>query len=532
MTKDEDEVICCLCNSKCVIGNVMDFSNDYEEDERELILCNKCYFSGKCDECDKYMEDKNELFYLIDNYNNIDICVICLLEQTKLKNKSTFIKEILDEIGLKDMSELKEIIDFYKKYKDDFLRYVNKNQNNISNINKPSLSTKNNFNNIDSEFIKVENEKIDNSLESKINEALDKQNIIFNKYKQEQELKYNELNNNFIKLKTEKDINKLTPTPSSSGDKKEKNKVNKKTNEKLLLPENINEVIYYRKIVFDKFNSCYFKNNNKYYLSCCGQYYKEKEISNVINITCNKCYKTYHLSENCNKINNIYDIIEEILPEHIIENESEIYNKIKCNNNNCNYISKKEIDLCHKCKNIEKCEIVEYPLPDINDEGYETKLALAGKCYNGISYTSGIYDKAHKEGLVKNGFKALTDYVKKNKLMEERQVNVIKNKIIRCYYILKLYNEDKYSNIQNYIKRLDFSLNSIAKLSDDDFLAFQYELTEKLNKELENPKQDINDKIKILVYDENKSNIDYPILLSKDIISKQDINENNNEIDK
>lgn len=125
MTKFEDENIevCYLCNEKCILGEIMDFSNDYEEDERELILCNNCYYTGKCDECDKYMENNNELFYLIDNYNNIDKCTICLLEQTKKENKS-----IIDEIGLKDLSELKEIIVFYKKYKDDFLEYINTNK--------------------------------------------------------------------------------------------------------------------------------------------------------------------------------------------------------------------------------------------------------------------------------------------------------------------------------------------------------------------------------------------------------------------
>jgi hypothetical protein len=243
------------------------------------------------------------------------------------------------------------------------------------------------------------------------------------------------------------------------------------------------EIVYFRKLKNnDKYKPLYYEINNKKYLKCCNTKYEEKEISYQNHITCNKCFITYKLSNK--KVNGIYEIFSIILPEHEITNENEIYKKIKCNQ--CDIIDKKEIVKCFKCKNKEKCKITEYTLPDINEEGYETKLALAGKCYNTIMYTANIYSKAHKEGLVKNGWNPLIEYIKKNKLMEEKQINIIKNKIIRCNYIMDLYQNEKYKDIQDYIKRLDFSLNSIAKLTDDDFLSFKYDLTEKLNNEVIN----------------------------------------------
>lgn len=66
--------------------------------------------------------------------------------------------------------------------------------------------------------------------------------------------------------------------------------------------------------------------------------------------------------------------------------------------------------------------------------------------------------------------------------MKEQQINIIKNKIIRCGDIKFTYELDKYKSIQDYIKRLSFSINSIAKLKDDDYYAFKYNLMEKLDK--------------------------------------------------
>lgn len=430
-------------------------------------------------------------------------------EVDELKEKKKKIEELLDDLGVQDNFDgFLNFIKFIYGHKDEFMEFVNIKKNN-KNIVEPIkieedplyIELKNS--NIEMkkqiDILNSKDDKIDNSLlESKIKEELDKQKTSFDKKMEEQELKYNTLYNNFNALKEDHVKNDI-PSPSSSTEKKKSNKNRKKEDLKnndngiIFLPVDLNPVVYYRKIVFDKFNPYYFKSNNKCYLSCCGQEYKEKEISNVSNITCYKCYKTYNLSKERNNISNLYEIINIILPKHKIENEEEIYKKIKCNNNHCNYISKKEIDLCYDCKNAKECEIKEYPIPDVDEEGYETKLALAGKTHNTIEYVTDIYYKARKEGLVKSDFKSLIKYIKENNLMNEKQTNIIRNKIIRCYYINKLYNEDKYKDIQSFIKRISFSINSLSKLKDSAFTKFLDDLNDRLDKELEtNNNKDVN----------------------------------------
>lgn len=374
-------------------------------------------------------------------------------ENIELKEKQDTIEKLIDGIGFNyEKDNFLEFLKFLYKNKDEFMEFVNIKKNNKNIV----------------ELIKVEEDPLYIELKNS-NIEMQKQIDIFNS-------EYNKI-----------DI----PSPSSSTEKKKINKNSKKEDLKIndngiiFLPLDLNTVVYYRKIGLDKFNPYYFRNKNKCYLSCCGQEYNEKEISNVSNITCYNCYKTYNLSKERNNISNLYEIINIILPEHKIENEDEIYNKIKCNNNLCKYISKKEIDLCYDCKNAKECEIKEYPIPDVAEEGYETKLALAGKTHNTIEYVTDIYYKARKEGLVKSDFKSLIKYIKENNLMNEKQTNIIRNKIIRCYYINKLYNEDKYKDIQSFIKRISFSINSLSKLKDSAFTKFLDDLNDRLDKELE-----------------------------------------------
>lgn len=354
---------------------------------------------------------------------------------------------------------------------------------------------------------KVNNLNVDNSIDDEViitnDDILLKQKIIFDKKIQEKENQYNSLYKDFNKLNDEflafKNKSGI-PSPSNSNDiKKEKKKI-------LNLPDNLYKVIYYRNINNNNYLPTYFINNKNMYLHCCGSDYYDQELNSEDYITCTKCFKSYILLNDKNNFNN-YKLNKSILKEHIIPNEKDLLSKIKCNK--CDNIYKKEIELCNNCKNMENVIIVEYPMPNINDEAYNTKLSFAGKCHNSIMYTSGIYDNAYKEGLVKNGWKPLIDYVKTNKLIEEKQTNIIKNKIIRCNDIKFIYELDKYKNIQEYIKRLSFSLNSIAKLKEDDFLSFKYELTEKLNKYLEtfnkNKNEIIDEKINIKINQKNNN---------------------------
>jgi len=84
--EDIEEEICYLCNETFCIGNMNYFCNEFDEDGKEIYLCQNCYYSGKCDECDMVIHNINDLIYLIDNYKSIDTCTICLLEQQKMKN--------------------------------------------------------------------------------------------------------------------------------------------------------------------------------------------------------------------------------------------------------------------------------------------------------------------------------------------------------------------------------------------------------------------------------------------------------------
>ena len=50
--------------------------------------------------------------------------------------------------------------------------------------------------------------------------------------------------------------------------------------------------------------------------------------------------------------------------------------------------------------------------------------------------------------------KPLVDFIKENNLLKEKQPNIIIRKIQRCRSILHIYNNDKYKNINNIIKRI------------------------------------------------------------------------------
>jgi hypothetical protein len=85
MTLQEENEICYLCNETFYIGNMENFCNNFEEDEKEIHLCQNCYFSGKCNECNMTIHNINELIYLIDSFKCIDTCTLCLLDEEKKK---------------------------------------------------------------------------------------------------------------------------------------------------------------------------------------------------------------------------------------------------------------------------------------------------------------------------------------------------------------------------------------------------------------------------------------------------------------
>lgn len=144
-----------------------------------------------------------------------------------------------------------------------------------------------------------------------------------------------------------------------------------------------------------------------------------------------------------------------------------------------------------------------FELPDINSIGYEAKLLLANETYNKIMYISEIYNKAEKDGIDTNDFDELIDYIKKNKITEEKQINIIRKKLIRCKFILNLYNNEKYKHIQDFIQRIHFSTKAVAKLDNNQWHYFKDNLIHKLNNELNN----FNNENVIIEKNDNKNNI-------------------------
>jgi hypothetical protein len=197
-----------------------------------------------------------------------------------------------------------------------------------------------------------------------------------------------------------------------------------------------------------------------------------------------KCYKTYKLNDN-NKL------INEILSNHIINNEKEILNKIKCNNNNCNYISKKEIELCNSCKYVDGCKPIVTDLPKDN-VGIRTIKTFASETFTQLHFYDKVYNTAKEEKINVYEMKPLVEFIKNNKLMKEKQPNIIIKKILRSRYILDIYNEDKYKNIQDVIKRIYINLDYIPKLDDYQFNYFKDILINMLDAEIKKNEDNVD----------------------------------------
>lgn len=412
------------------------------------------------------------------DYNNL------LLQNNTLKciveKQTTEISELKSQIDglIKERDKYKEKQDI--KSNNDYIILQKDNENMIKKnqeMQKQLDILNSKLNNLDN---KESNEDISSNIENQIKEALDKQKVNFdnnfNSYKKDQEIRYNILNDKFIKLQNPK-VKQSIPTPSSSTE-------SKSISHSL---DNVYEIVYYRKNNLDKFKTSYYKNNGKRFLRCCATDYKEKEISYNNKVTCYKCYKTYHLSENDNKDNSLYNIIEEILPEHIIINEEDIYNKIKCNI--CNCVSKKEIKLCRNCNKQEQGRkfISNYKVfnePDKNKVGYNCKVLAAEETYIKLVYLDNLFITARNDGVDITDLKELVEYIKENKLIEDKQNGIIKNKILRSSSIMSLFNDDKYINIQNYIKRINFKIKDLSKLSREQWNSFRVFIEKELNEQI------------------------------------------------
>lgn len=409
-------------------------------------------------------------------------------ENNELLEKQNTMEKYMDSLGIDDNFD--GLLNFLKvlyENKDEFIEFLNMKKNNI-----PLCSCKDNI--VSTIDIKKSNEYIE----------LQEDNIKMKAHLDELNTKLNNLSENdnkidiesIVKNTEEKYIEKIhkleisnkellkkldtgIPTPSSSTENKEN--VKKEEDNILDLPKNLLEVIYNRNI---ENNYSYFKKNHKKYLRCCNTDYKNKEISSTNFITCSKCFRTFNLSSEADE-KNIYKIFVKTLKEHIIKNEDELLKQVNCNTIGCNYISKKEIDFCYKCKNMEICIPIITKLPDKDKEGIETVKTFASETHNNMLFYKKVFETAKKEKINVYEMKPLVDFIKNNKLMKEKQPNIIIRKILRSIYILDLYNEDKYIKNQDIIKRIYINLDILAKLDDTQFTSFKNILINMLNKEIE-----------------------------------------------
>lgn len=406
----------------------LDETKDFYENTLKINALKKCNCSFLNDEEKSYKELYQEL----------------LIKFNIMEEKQNKLEKMLDGLGVEEGY-------------DGFLNFVENvyKQNKINNIVDPIDIKKTN----DENDNKMDIESITKNIEEKYIEKIHKL----------------EISNKELLKKVDTGI----PTPSSSTESKEK--VKKEEDNILDLPKNLVEVVYNRNI---KNNYSYFKKNLKRYLRCCNTDYKNKEINSTNFITCSKCFRTFNLSEEADE-NNIYKIFVKILKEHIIKNEEELYKQINCNTIGCNYISKKEIDFCYKCKNMEICIPIITKLPDKDKEGIETVKTFASETHNNMLFYKKVFETAKKEKINVYEMKPLVDFIKNNKLMKEKQPNIIIRKILRSIYILDLYNEDKYIKNQDIIKRIYINLDILAKLDDTQFTSFQNILINMLDKEID-----------------------------------------------
>lgn len=456
-------------------------------------------------------------------------------ENKKLKQNQKIVEDMLASIGVGNTHE--EFINFIKflyENKNEFIEFLNMKKSNknitedISIVDQTSVENKikeavdvallRQKKEFDGKLAKLESNVEDNILFKQINDQ--NKLLLENNEKLIQDIKikdntfeeYKKQMNEKIKNINSKINNKSgIPSPSSSDETKNRKRKNNNTtkngSDKIKINDNILEVVYYRNINSNKFLPKYFLQKDIPFLECCNKQYNDISLFNN-EVTCTCCYKTYILlySDKKDNFNNNYKLVKKILPEHIINNENELLLKIKCNT--CDFISKKEINLCTHCyKDKQGTEFINnfklFNKPDINDEFYKSKMIAAQETYSKILHLTNLYTQAQKDGIDVTNFNEIVDYIKENKLMEDKQKNIIKFKIQRAYAIMLLYNEEKYVNIQDYIKRINFKIKDLSRLSHDKWLSFRKYLEDVLDEELKvNVKE--NSKENNIIIDEEK----------------------------
>lgn len=257
--------------------------------------------------------------------------------------------------------------------------------------------------------------------------------------------------------------------------------------------------MFYRKIKDTniKYLGAAIKNTSGYYLRCCEINHENNILTIDKWVTCTKCYYSY-------KIDSQGMIIKKILNEHIIHNESNIYHEIKCKNNKCIHINKKIIKLCNKCKKNKEFEESIYFYDEVDENVIGSKIINKSIKFDyeeiykhGELYQIGLDDgiEMHKKNVLYNYYKNYN----KNLIKDIKTQKVLQNKALRCYSIMKLFNQDKYKIIQNKIKNIGFNINLMSQIDDENFNNFKNYLNDKLDHFVD----DYNNKLSINNLEEN-----------------------------
>lgn len=211
-----------------------------------------------------------------------------------------------------------------------------------------------------------------------------------------------------------------------------------------------------------------------------------------INIYKNNIQKLEH---NLNKINTGIPTPSNS-SENKIDNDDILIDKIKCKK--CNKLTKplknKKVELCYKCnKENQGNDFINnfkvFDEPNKNEIGYNSKILAAEETYIKLNYLNSLFITAKDDGIDITNLKELIDYIKENKLIDDKQYNIIKFKILRASSLISLFNNNKYVYIQNYIKRINFKIKDIAKLLPEQWNQFRVFIEKYLDKQLENIKE-------------------------------------------
>lgn len=166
---------------------------------------------------------------------------------------------------------------------------------------------------------------------------------------------------------------------------------------------------------------------------------------------------------------------------------------------------------CRNCKNIDLLELlikdtIFYDKLDKTQKGYRTINNFTETLYYKILYNNNIYLDAEKDGIDTTNWNILIDYIKRYK---EIDISKIKNKLIRSKSLMFLFNENKYKDIQDIIKGINFSSKILYTLDENQWLDYKIYLEKildnKLKEKMDKNKSTIDDIVNIKNNSENIS---------------------------